>query len=276
MQKFSEKNRMLENIVANAQCDQRTYNAIRRHATGILEHLGVSREGSIQWLDSKILNFRVPEGRLSGYEAKLHISLQNLGIYDKLNERMTERAAAWFNTISPYLLAKSTLDMGGGSGEVAKLMQKFGCNVTIADAINWSKAKLPFLQVKENRVNVKDNSFDQAVVLTVFHHTDDVPALVGETFRLARKRVIFVESVTENQLGYSYGAWIDWFYNRVIHFSDEPAKKINVPCNFLPAVGWENLVWKLTGLRPAVSENLGIFQWLNPENHHLFVYDKKE
>ena len=82
--------------------------------------------------------------------------------------------------------------------------------------------------------------------------------------------------MTENLIGYEYGAWIDWFYNHVIHYAPDIDKKINVPCNFMPATGWGQLVWKLTGLRPSVSTNLGIYQYLNPENHHLFVYDKKE
>ena len=272
---FAEKNEKLGKIVENAQCDKRTYGIIRRQASGILEHLGIRHENAIQWLDSEIWNFRVSEKGLLSYEADLHASLQNFGIYSKLNEKMSERASMWFEKIAPYLLQKPTLDFGGGSGEVAMLMQKHGCRATIADAINWNKTQLPFMQIKDNVVSAKNNSFDQVVVLTVFHHSDDVSKTVSESFRVAKKRLVFIESVTENQLGYSYGAWIDWFYNRVIHFSDDPAKKINVPCNFLPSDGWENLVWKLTGLKAKISESLGIFQWLNPENHHLFAYEKE-
>jgi ubiquinone/menaquinone biosynthesis C-methylase UbiE len=211
---------------------------------------------------------------MAQWEAELKEQLSSLGIYAKLDDRMRERAHEWFNKIEPYLLKTETLDLGGGSGEVAKLMQAHGCDVSIADVLDWRKVDMPFIQVNNNQMEIPDGSFDQVVLLTVYHHTNDIQALIKETFRVAKKRVIFMESVTENLIGYQYGAWIDWFYNHVIHYSSDIDKKINVPCNFLPATGWEQLVWKLTGLKPTASINVGVYQFLNPENHHLFVYDK--
>ncbi len=262
----------LRQIVERAQCDRATFGIIRRHAVGILNHLGIAVDEADHWLTKEIWNKKIAD--LGKWERELHKSLSSCGIYENLASRMEDRAKEWFMSIKPHLLRATTLDLGGGSGELANLIQNYGCNVTIADVLNWNKYNLPFISVRENKLEVPDGQFDQVVLLTVFHHTNDVPALVREVFRVGRKRVIFIESVTENLIGYAYGAWIDWFYNRVIHYSEDESAKINVPCNFLPATGWEQLVWKLTGRKPNFSENLGIFQYLNPENHHLFVYDK--
>ena len=266
------KSDVLRRIVENAQCDPEAFGIIRRHATGILVKLGVPFEKADEWLMKEVKDKKVSD--LHAWEGELHSQLSKLGVYNKLSDKMKERAGEWFDKIRPYLLKSKTLDLGGGSGEVAMLMQKHGRHVSIADVLNWSRFDLPFIQVKDNKMTVKDGEFDQVVLLTVFHHTDDPSALVKEAFRVAKKRVIFIESVTENQVGFAYGAWVDWFYNRVVHYSKDPSKKINVPCNFTSATGWEQLVWKLTGLKPKYSVNLGIFQYLNPENHHLFVYEK--
>lgn len=262
----------LGDIVQNAQCDSISYKMIRRHVNGILTHLGMKHNEVNEWLEKNVKNIKIEN--LENFETLLHDSLSSFGIYQNLDVRMEERAVEWFSCIKPYLIKGTVLDLGGGSGELANLIKKFGCKVSIADVINWSKYDIPFVKVKENVIDARDKQFDQVVLLTVYHHTDGVAKLVNESFRVAKKRVTFIESVTENDTGYMYGAWIDWFYNRVIHYSEDPKKKINVPCNFLPTTGWEQLIWKLTSLKPKVSINLGIFQFLNPENHHLFVYDK--
>lgn len=285
---FSHHN--LRDIVQSSQCDRFTYQIIRRHVSGILEHLGMPHNLATAWLNAYVQERQVKN--LGQFEAELHASLaedsglfraeahiglaKNTGIYEFLQERMQERAQLCLDVISPHLKkGESVLDLGGGSGEVANLMQAQGCKVTIADVLNWNKSGLPFVQVKDNHVALPDGSFDTVVVLTVFHHSDDPAALVSEAFRLAKNRVIFIESVTENPQEFAYGAWIDWFYNRVINYSPEPQKKINVPLHFLPSGKWEELVRTLTGLTPKVSQSLGIYQWLNPEHHHLFVYEKQ-
>jgi ubiquinone/menaquinone biosynthesis C-methylase UbiE len=267
-----DESKLLASIIESSQNDPASFSLIKRNANGILTCLGMDFNETDKWLMENIKNKKIRD--LEKWETELHDSLNSFGIYKNLEKRMKERAGEWFSKIQPHLLKTKTLDLGGGSGEVAKLMQDFGCKTTIADVINWVKVDIPFIRVKNNRVDAKDGEYDQVVLLTVFHHTDDVTSLVKEAFRVAGKRVIFIESVTESTNGYIYGAWIDWFYNHIIHFSKNTKSKINVPCNFLPATGWEQMIWKHTGLKPKVSINLGIFQFLNPENHHLFVYEK--
>jgi len=282
MTDYAERMERLRQIVQNAQNDEDAYWMIHRLATGILTHLNLQGTTAVNFLDDHVRR-GLQIADLSGYEEHLHNELKSLGAFAYLPQRMTQRAGAWYRKLIPHVdfnLGGDVLDLGGGSGELAlRLHEQFNNNkpttVYVADALNWLKVKLPFLEVEGHKIDAKDDTFNHVIVLTVFHHTDDVPALVEEAFRVAKKRVVFIESVSEDLLMYQYGSWIDWFYNHVIHFNPDITKKINVPCHFMPATGWEQLVWRLTGLTPTVSKNLGIYQNLNPENHHIFVYDKQ-
>ena len=278
----------LRRIVENAQGDEYVFAMIFRLAFGILTHLGLPEEFVAQFLSRRqgeqIAN-------LYEYEEKLHTDLANSGAFGKLEQRMSERALAWQGAVNLHLGKKfcpgySLLDLGGGSGELALRIQGElhhlakihqaetpAPTVTIADTLDWRKVDLPFVQVTDNHVDQPDRAYNVVMGITTLHHTNDVPALVLEAFRLAKNYVIFIESVTESPFMFAYGAWIDWFYNHVIHYSGDPNKKINVPCHFMPVTGWEQLIWRLTGLTPTVSQSLGVFQFLNPESHHLFVYN---
>jgi hypothetical protein len=274
----AERMERLRQIVQNAQCDEEAYWMIRRLATGILTHLGIEESQAAKFLDDNIRNHVIPG--LAGYEQFLHTELNYLGVFKKLPERMTERAYAWYRKLIGHLEpGGEILDLGGGSGELAQIVREnFNhqepTEVTIADALDWRKVDMPFLRVEDNKIHVKDGAFVSAMAITSYHHSDNPEALVYETFRVAKKRVVFIESVTQNLLLYMVGCWIDWFYNHIIHFSPDIAKKINVPCRFMPATAWEQLIWRLTGLKPTSSDDLGFYQILNPENHWRFVYDK--
>lgn len=277
---YAERMERLRQIVQNAQCDEEAYWMIRRLATGILTHLGIEEPQAVKFLDDNIRNHIIPG--LAGYEQFLNTELNHQGAFKKLPERMTERAYAWYRKLIGHLEQPGgeILDLGGGSGELAQIIHKnfnyqAPTEVTIADALDWRKVDMPFLRVEDNKIHIEDVSFDQVIVITAFHHSDDPETLVKEAFRVAKKRVVFIESVTQNLLLYMVGCWIDWFYNHIIHFNPDIAKKINVPCRFMPTTAWEQLVWRLTGLKPTNSDDLGFYQYLNPENHWRFVYDKK-
>ncbi len=276
MTDHQERMERLRRIVEKAQHDDDAADMILRQAIGILTRLGMAHDKA----ESIIHGSMHAQGKylisdLAAHERELHETIFRDLPAGNLPKAMTKRAQLWYGKLSSPPIGASILDLGGGSGELASLFYgQYGWEITIADVLDWRKnKKIPFLPVVGNRVDKPDASFDTVQVITVFHHSDDPAALVREAFRLAKKSVVFVESVTEDVLMYLYGAWIDWFYNHVIHYSEDIEKKINVPCNFRSAAGWEQLVASITGLRPETSRNLGIFQHLNPEQHHLFVYD---
>ncbi len=271
---YQKRQEKLRRIVNNARRDPKTVEFIVRQASGILTHLGFSQDYAEEYVRSMTYN---PIADLTEFETSIHCNLRDHSpVYQYLPERMQLRAQAWFDVIRPHLLHANTLDLGGGSGEVAKMvMDDIGCNVTIADPLDYRRYQyISFRPVVGSQIDAGDNEFEQTLVLTVLHHPDDVEQLVSETFRVTSKRVIIIESVTNDLMMYRYGCWIDWFYNHILQFNPDISKKVNVPCNLKSSDEWQRIIWKETGLEPTVSKNLGIFQWLNPENHHLFVYDK--
>jgi len=248
---------------------------IRRHATGILTHLGMSWSDAADFIDLAI-RMTATSTWLLATESALSEGLPL--IVDQMRERrMTERGALTFARFADLPKPGSVLDLGGGSGEIGAMMQMNGNEVTIADIRDWrgpNAQNLPFLAIANNTIPLDSNSIDAVVVLMALHHSNNPLRMLAEAFRVARHDVIVIESVTNTLEEYLYGCWIDWFYNRVLHYVEDAELRIPVPCNFLPATGWEQLAWKLTGLTPHVSKDLGIFQDLNPEHHWLFQWKK--
>ena len=268
----------LRAIVNNAQENPNVQDFIIRQATGILASLGMNHGHAEKYIRFLVHGPILDD--LTVFEQKVHdFLLERSPVYQSLAEAMGVRADMVMGKIRNCLHGDfTTLDLGGGSGEIANRIRKHThAPVTIADPLDYGQrhAEVDFRLIQGSTIEAEGREFYQTTVLTVFHHADDVEKLVAEAFRVTKKRVIIIESVTPDRFSYLYGCWIDWFYNHIILFQPEVEKKINVPCNFLPSSGWENLIFKLTGLHPTISESLGIYQWLNPEHHHLLVYDKK-
>lgn len=248
---------------------------IRRHATGILTHLGMSWSEAANFIDLA-LRMTATSDWLLATESVLSDCLPI--IVDQMRERrMAERGVRTFSRFANLLETGSVLDLGGGSGEIGMMMKAGGSDVMLADIRDWRGAaaqSLPFLTISNDKILLDRNSVDTVVILMALHHSDNPKTMLNDAFRVARRDVIVIESVTNTLEEYLYGCWIDWFYNRVLHFVEDTDLRIPVPCNFLPATGWEQLAWKLTGLTPCVSKDLGIFQDLNPERHWLFRWKK--
>lgn len=255
---------------------------IRRHAIGILTALGLGHEQAEDIIWHHGMNRArggLPDAEsLYDLERSLNhrISAAIPEFKVQLDAAMTKRAEVVARWISPFIeRGTSVLDFGGGSGHIARHLRVHNENsVTIADVIDWRATDdVSYVPVVDERTNELDKSHEYVALLTAGHHSQKPERVICEVFRLARRRVIIIESVTNTLLEFIYGCWIDWFYNRVIHFNDDPTKKISVPCKFFPASGWEQLIWDLTDLRPKEVIPLGIHQDLNPENHCVFIYD---
>ncbi len=248
---------------------------IRRHATGILTHLGMSWSDAASFIDLA-LRMTATSDWILATESALSDSLPL--IVDRMREqRMAERGTRTFARFANLLEPGSILDLGGGSGEIGMMMmmKAGGSDVMLADIRDWrgtDARNLPFLAISNDTIPLGSKSVDTVVILMALHHSNDPKTMLSEAFRVARRDVIVIESVTNTLEEYLYGCWIDWFYNRILHFVEDADLRIPVPCNFLSATCWEQLAWKLSGLAPSVSKDLGIFQDLNPEHHWLFQW----
>lgn len=263
-----------------ARTNKAVSNKIYQHSIGTLcMELGWAEQNAHNFLADAVHKDLIPgHDRLVDWEASLYVRAP-MPAMTNLDAAMKRRADHAYARLHPCLSGvgdMSVLDLGGGSGEIGMRIAAEGHKVTIADIRDWRRdpGALDFVQIVGNTVAAEDASFDVVVVLHVFHHSNDPEALLKEAFRVARRGVIFIESVTNDLDEYIYTCWQDWFYNRVLHFSRDPAQKVPVPCRFFPAVGWEQMVYRLYGTLPRVSKSLGIYQPLSPIHHHLLVFDK--
>jgi SAM-dependent methyltransferase len=266
--KNSDLHRLLQRAILNPLAVQQ----FRHQATAVLCHLGMEWSEAHHTVDI-CLSVLTENPLAAESNAANHADLFIPA--GRLSERMKERSGITLAQFAQRLIPGSVLDLGGGSGEIASRVAALGHEVTVADVRDWRSYQhrhLPFTTVRDDRIDLPDRSIDTVLILMVLHHSENPEALLREAFRVAKQRVIIIESVTNTLTAYHYGCLMDWFYNHIVHYEEDPERKVPVPCNFLPAAGWEQLIWSATSLSPIVSQDLGVFQNLNPEHHHLLVY----
>lgn len=108
----------------------------------------------------------------SGYRTKLIIS-----VYKK-----------WIKS------GDNILDVGCGTGVVAKILKDhFSIKVTGCDVKNYLIYQIPFIKINNNKIPVKNNYYDVALLNDVLHHInkDTQPIVLLETARIAKKILVF-------------------------------------------------------------------------------------
>ncbi len=201
-------------------------------------------------------------------------------------DALNNRSSIIYGQINPYVHGR-VLDLGCGDGNVGNQIAKSGLEVTLADVYrhpNVSSTGLPFVPIRQSsQVPVADNSFDTTLLLTVLHHADDPLAVLREARRVTKPTggIVVIESVYGIHDNSSFGQltaeqqrmaniFFDHFYNRVLHFAEDPAQKVNVPFNFNTPEGW-SAIFEEEGLEQTVFTPLGIDQPTVPEYHTLHV-----
>jgi len=218
-------------------------------------------------------------------EQQIFSLLKKNGAFTVFDQKMSLRALMWYQKIEPFIIGKNFLDLGGGDGRTAKRikdelkLEGKSVDIHVADILDYpDRARdLPFTMMTGTNTSFKDNQFDTVFLGTVYHHCgkelDDPLKLVEESIRVTKKRLLVIESLYEDPKERLYNMWIDWFYNRVLHFSRNPREKVNVPFNFRKRQDWEKQFIKRK-MKIIKSIDLRTFQTLNPEHHWLFVLEK--
>ncbi|MFA6018242.1 MAG: methyltransferase domain-containing protein [Patescibacteria group bacterium] len=263
----------LQRMVDAARHDPVVAGMIRESVLQAFLSLGWNEGEAKFFIESFLLDGDIED--LRKYEQSLRHTMPLPGM-ENLASGMEARANLAYSKIRSHIRGSSVLDLGGGSGEIGACIARDGYVVCIADVRDWRRDDgLRFVQVRDNVIDLPDMSWETVVVLHVYHHSNDPEALLADSFRVASRRVIIIESVTDDMTEFLYMCWWDWFHNRVMHYSENPADKTPVPCRFLSTVVWEQTVWRLLGLSPVVSQRLECDQVLSPVHHRLYVFDKK-
>lgn len=236
------------------------------------------------------------------YERRAHEALQREGATDAIPAKLVERARIMHQQIKTHLSAGSVLDLGCGDARLAQLLEQDGFTLQLADVyenLNVAKSKLPFKLLGQSETTpFNDSQFDNTLLLTVLHHSDNPIQVIQEARRVTRPdgKIIVIESVygvdgeelSENERTKAKGylsltpeqqrrinIFFDHFYNRVIHYTEDPTKKVNVPFNFNTPEMWESL-FEQNGLEQTGVKHLGVDQPLVPEYHTLHILTAKK
>lgn len=240
--------------------------------------------------------------RNKDYERDVHGMLSETGVLARIPEALLGRSALIRDQIEPFVKSGRLADIGCGDGRVGRLLSRPELEVALCDLYqhpNISGTELVFSKLTQlGALPYGSGSFDTALVLTVFHHSDDPLTVLREVSRILRPngRLIVIESVfgieglpnglertAENlafvQLSCEQQRWLniffDHFYNRIVHYSIDPTTKVNVPFNFNTPDEWRR-AFEGVGLSQSTMIHLGIDQLVVPEYHTLHICDKKE
>lgn len=269
---------------------------IRKMLNLILHHLEVSKQKSEKIIDD-CLNVAKSHESIFDYEKKAYKILNDEGVAVEIPIKLAGRANMIYNQIKPHLIEGSVLDLGCGDGKVGELLSAENRPVHLCDVyrhVNIDNLNLKFtLYNQGDCCPFEDKEFDNVLMITVLHHSDDPVKLIQECRRVAKQggRVIVIESVygvdgtelsgeekerIKNYLGLNEeqqrmtNIFFDHFYNRVFFYNEDPKTKVNVPFNFNTPSGWKK-IFEDNGFMQEKIIHLGIDQPTAPEYHTLHV-----
>ena len=160
----------------------------------------------------------------------------------KVLSAWVSRNANWkARLVVPYIYNyERVLDFGCGDLSLAREILKLrpACHIVGIDVIDNSKKStdIPFTTYDGKTLPYQDSSFDSVISFYVYHHCDDPVAAFRECLRVARKRVILVESVSRNSWDIPGMRLMDWIYN-VIKFEG-----VSLPYTFLSLPKWRSVI----------------------------------
>jgi len=260
----------------------------------VLTHLGFDDTKTTEII-KRIIEEAQQYEKVEDYEKTIHDLLESEGIVSIIPEKLTGRANKIYSQIRDYIEGQRVCDVGCGDGKVGEKVAEEGLEVILTDIYKHphiDSLSLPFYEFKQGeRIPLNDDECDTSLVLTVYHHSDDPIQVLQDVKRITKPggRVLVIESVygvtledkqpethengflalTPEQQRLS-NMFFDHFYNRVVHYNDDPAKKVNVPFNFNTPQGWKEL-FESYGMKQEEVVFLGVDMKTVPEYHTLHV-----
>lgn len=169
---------------------------------------------------------------------------------------MELRATELVRSIRDFVVGESVLDVGSGSGFIAKalrdqfLRSNDAKTVKCVDVKNYHKVDLPFQMYDGLSLPFEDNSFDTVIFVYVLHHTDNQHQLLTDAKRVARSRVLVVEDLFVGNWNRKWLSVLDFVINRMYH-------NVVTPLTFRDFIGWNSFLCGL-GFRKVTSRDLRV------------------
>jgi SAM-dependent methyltransferase len=266
--------------------NEELYPHIEKLLSNVLALIGLSKGAIERFKTLACEQARInKDDTLVAYERELKAGLigQKVGYME--SDALAHRADVIYSEIEPFLCGDSLLDIGCGNGLISNLAKGRFKHIQLLDVVQYvpRALNLAFTLYTEGHPLPIEESFDTVLVLTVLHHSNDPIELLKLAWEATRKRLIIIESVVgvhnvrppvkfelaklDDDKQIAYAAFVDWFYNRVLH------DNVPVPYNFTTPENWQSTFVK-HNMRLAQTIHLGQDIDIGPEYHILFVLDK--
>lgn len=158
------------------------------------------------------------------------------------------------------------LDFGAGDGFISEyLAKKKNLAVELLDICDRNKTPLPLTVYDGKKIPFKENSFDIALSIAVFHHIPkkEQCILLMQLQKVAR-RIIFIEDTPTN--------CFEWFFNAVGDTIANAPKGMPLPYSYKSEKKWFE-VFKGLGLRVIYKKRVA--PWY-PIHRTLFVLENAQ
>ncbi len=146
----------------------------------------------------------------------LRPSILQAGLASVLRDRARQKNALIAPLFGGSLSGKSVLDLGAGDGYVGEdLARRFGADVHLMDVVDFNRTGLPMQTYDGSELPFPDRSFDVVLLVFVLHHCKDSETTLKESLRVARERVVVLESVYERAFDHRLLRFLDRVANRL-------------------------------------------------------------
>jgi hypothetical protein len=160
--------------------------------------------------------------------------------------------------------------------QVSQLIaQNLPVDVHAVDVVNYidNKKDISFSLLKPgSKTDYEDNYFNTTLLTNVLHHEEINENIIREAVRIAKYRIIVLETVPEDGSRTEYLRTYanDWFYNRPLHYG----KDVPVPGTYELAENWPARFAKYGCELAEPMTNLGIDQKVIRDTHVRYVFNK--
>jgi alpha-1,6-mannosyltransferase len=138
------------------------------------------------------------------------------------------------------------LDLGAGEGYVGRTVQhRLNARVTLADVIGMNRTRLPHLLYDGRHLPFSDAAFDVVILYFVLHHTEMPDVVLREALRVARLRVVIVESVYEGKWDHKLLTVLDRWANRMRSGGRMTTQEEHL--HFRTCEAWRAMIGRLRG-----------------------------
>lgn len=168
--------------------------------------------------------------------------------------------------ISPYIPKNCTvLDVGCGNMLISKYLNRFNeSSPTGLDVINMNLTNLPNKIYNGKNIPYPDGKFDVSLLMGVLHHCPNPEALLLETKRVTKQRIVLFEDVYFNSLE---KIWIE-ARDIIGNLPEEP--RMNFSLKFHNTEEWEQIFKRLN---LNISYRQIIFLPHRLTHHALYILD---